>query len=168
MVVQGMNTGAVDSQEASRFMGRAIELAVENVKMGGGPFGALVVRDGKILGEGANRVTRDFDPTAHAEVVAMRAACKGEKQFHLEGCVIYTSCEPCPMCLAAAYWAHIPKIYFAADAESAAKAGFADAFMYEQFRLPREERDVALVHVPHVDAERAFENWNKNAKKVEY
>jgi guanine deaminase len=158
----------IDSPDDSRFIGRAIQLAVENVRHGGGPFGALIVRDGKIIGEGANRVTKECDPTAHAEIVALRAACKHEKQFHLNGCAIYTSCEPCPMCLAAAYWAHISTIYFAAPAGSAASAGFADAFMYEQFMLPRGERDIALVQVPHIGAEEAFQNWNKNTARVDY
>lgn len=158
----------LDSAENSRFIGRAIQLAVENVTQGGGPFGALIVRDGKIIGEGANQVTKDCDPTAHAEIIALRAACKREKQFHLDGCAIYTSCEPCPMCLSAAYWAHISTIYYAAAADSAAKAGFADAFIYEQFKLPREERDIALIKVPHVDSERAFQNWNENTARVDY
>ncbi len=166
MVVQGLKTD--DSPEISLWLGRAIQLAVENVKVGGGPFGALVVRDGKIIGEGTNSVTRECDPTAHAEVVAIRAACKHEQQFHLNGCVLYTSCEPCPMCLATAYWAHISKIYYAATAEIAAAAGFADAFIYEQFRLPREERSIAMIQVPHVDAERAFQDWDKLATKIDY
>jgi guanine deaminase len=168
MVVGKLSPDAVNSAEQTRFISRAIELAVENVKQGGGPFGAVIVRNGEIIGEGANRVTRDFDPTAHGEVVALRAACAHEKQFHLPDAVLYTSCEPCPMCLAAAYWAHIPTIYFAADAESAAKAGFADAFLYEQFRLPRDQRDVTLIHMANVDGERAFRTWNESANKVEY
>ena len=168
MVVQGMNAAAIDSTDESRFMGQAIQLAIENVKQGGGPFGALIVRNGQIIGEGANRVTAECDPTAHAEIVAIRAACKHEKQFHLEGCAIYTSCEPCPMCLASAYWAHVSTIYYAASAETAASAGFADAFIYEQFRLPRDERDIPLIHVPHIDADRAFQNWGKDPKKIDY
>jgi guanine deaminase len=168
MVVQGLNADGSNSPDASRLVGRAIELAVENVKRGGGPFGALVVRDGKIIGEGANCVTRECDPTAHAEVVAIRAACKHEQQFHLDGCVLYTSCEPCPMCLAAAYWARVSKIYYAATAETAASAGFADAFIYEQFRLPHEQRSIAMVQVPHVDAARAFQDWGKQPEKIDY
>ena len=166
MINQGSET--IDSGDASRFIEYAIRLAVENVKRGGGPFGALVVRDGKIIGEGANQVTSEFDPTAHAEIVAIRAACKHEKQFHLSECAIYTSCEPCPMCLAAAYWAHIPTIYYAAPAGSAAAAGFADAFMYEQFRLPSEKRDIALIQIPHINSEQAFQNWNVNTQRVDY
>lgn len=166
MVVQGMSAAGNDS--ASRLIGRAIELAVENVKHGGGPFGALVVRDGKIIGEGANSVTSTCDPTAHAEVVAIRAACKHEQQFHLDGYELYTSCEPCPMCLATAYWAHVSKIYYAATAEIAASAGFADAFIYEQFRQPIEKRSIAMVHVHHADTNRAFEDWNQQPEKIDY
>ena len=168
MVVQGLSAADNDSPDASRLIGRSIELAVENVKRGGGPFGALVVRDGKVIGEGANSVTKEFDPTAHAEVIAIRMACRHEQQFHLNGCVLYTSCEPCPMCLAAAYWAHVSKIYYAATAEIAAAAGFADAFIYEQFRLPREERSIAMIQVPHVDVNRAFQDWNQQATKIDY
>jgi len=168
MVVQGLKADGSDSAEISLRLGRAIQLAVENVKAGGGPFGALVVRDGAIIGEGANSVTRECDPTAHAEVVAIRMACKHEQQFHLDRCVLYTSCEPCPMCLATAYWAHISKIYYAATAEMAATAGFADAFLYEQFRLPHEERSIAMIQVPQADANRAFEDWDKLAAKIDY
>jgi guanine deaminase len=168
MVEKSSTDNHLDSTEHSRLIGRAIQLAVENVKQGGGPFGALIVRDGEIIGEGANQVTIDCDPTAHAEIIALRAACKREKQFHLDGCAIYTSCEPCPMCLSAAYWAHISTIYYAAAADSAAKAGFADAFIYEQFKLPREKRDIALIKVAHTDAEKAFQNWNANAARVDY
>ena len=138
------------------------------MKAGGGPFGALVVRDGTIIGEGANSVTRECDPTAHAEVIAIRMACRHEQQFHLNGCVLYTSCEPCPMCLATAYWARISKIYYAATAETAAAAGFADAFIYEQFRLPHEERSIAMTQVPHVGADRAFQDWDKLPAKIDY
>ena len=150
-------------------MQRAIALASDNVVSGrGGPFGAVIVRDGEILATGVNCVTANNDPTAHAEVTAIRDACRSLRTYSLLGCEIYTSCEPCPMCLATAYWARISKIYYAATAETAAAAGFADAFIYEQFRLPHEERSIAMTQVPHVGADRAFQDWDKLPAKIDY
>jgi tRNA(Arg) A34 adenosine deaminase TadA len=157
------------SPYVTQFLKRAIQLSIDNVNLGGGPFGALVVsNDGVVIGEGANAVTLNCDPTAHAEIVAIRAACKNTKQFHLRNCIIYSSCEPCPMCLAAAYWAQISIVYFAATAEIAANAGFSDALIYEQLRLPREERSLAMIQIPEADAIRAFQIWTNRAGKIEY
>ena len=125
-----------------QFMRQAIDLAVENVKCGGGPFGAVIVRNGEVVATGVNRVTSQNDPTAHAEVSAIRAACLKLGVFDLSGCVIYTSCEPCPMCLGAIYWAHIDKIYYGANKLDAAAANFDDSFIYRELELPKEKRRV--------------------------
>lgn len=117
-------------------MRRAIQLAVDNVKNGGGPFGAVIARNGEIIAEGVNRVTPNHDPTAHAEVQAIRAAAARLENFDLAGCSIYSSCEPCPMCLGAIYWAHLDHLYFAATKTDAARAGFDDAFIYDELPLP--------------------------------
>ncbi len=130
------------------FLRRAIALATENVASGkGGPFAAVIVRDGKIVGEGANSVTSTNDPTAHGEVNAIRAACKALGTFALAGCQLYTSCEPCPMCLAASYWARLDAVYFGCSAADAARAGFDDAFLYEEFRRPQPERSLPATHL---------------------
>ena len=121
-------------------MQRAIDLATENVRNGGGPFGAVIVRDGKIVAEGVNRVTSQHDPTAHAEVQAIRQACQALNTFDLTGCDIYSSCEPCPMCLGAIYWAHLDHLFFAGTKNDAARVGFDDAFIYKELPLPIHER----------------------------
>jgi len=132
--------------ESTSFMQLAIDLAIENVKQGkGGPFGAVVVKEGKIVGKAANSVTSTNDPTAHAEVNAIRQACAHLKTFDLSGCELYASCEPCPMCLAAIYWARIDKVYVSATKHDAAEVGFDDAFIYEEFALPKENRKVLQV-----------------------
>jgi tRNA(Arg) A34 adenosine deaminase TadA len=162
-------TDTSNSPYITQLLRRAIQLSIESVDRGGGPFGALVVRaDGEVIGEGTNVVTQECDPTAHAEIVAIRAACKNTKQFHLSGCIIYSSCEPCPMCLAAAYWTQIFTVYYAATAEVAANAGFSDALIYEQLRLPREERSLAMIQIPEIDATQAFRIWTNRAEKIEY
>src|SRR5258708_35637820 len=130
----------VKSRPDAEFMQRAIELSLRNVARGGGPFGAVVVRDGKVFAEGANRVTSTNDPTAHAEVVAIRNACKKLKHFELEGCEIYTSCEPCPMCLGAIYWAHLSRVYFANADADASKIGFDDSLIYRELTQPHSQR----------------------------
>lgn len=151
------------------FLKRAIDLAAHNVKAGhGGPFGAVVVKNGKIVGEGANHVTPTHDPTAHAEVVAIRAACKKLKVFHLTGCTLYASCEPCPMCLATCYWAHIDTVYFAADRKDAAKAGFDDAFIYNEFELPSRKRSLHLKKMTEKTRNKPFVAWKEFEKKVLY
>src|SRR5437588_5334887 len=126
----------------NRFLLHAIELAVENVRRGGGPFGALVVKDGVVIAIGTNQVTRTNDPTAHAEIVAIREACRVLGDFQLSGCEVYTSCEPCPMCLGAIYWARPERVFFAATHQEAAAAGFDDSFIYRQIALPHSERSI--------------------------
>jgi guanine deaminase len=151
------------------FLRRAIALATENVTRGkGGPFGAVVVRDGSIVGEGANAVTATNDPTSHAEVNAIRAAAKALNTFALEGCELYTSCEPCPMCLAAAYWARVDAIYFAACAADAARAGFDDAFLYEELRRSLQERKIPTSGMLREEAQASFEAWMASPNKVTY
>jgi guanine deaminase len=151
------------------FMQQAIALAVENVSSGrGGPFGAVIVKDGKVIATGANQVTATHDPTAHAEVTAIRNACTALAGFQLEGCDIYTSCEPCPMCLAAIYWARCRTIYYGCTAEDAAKAGFDDAYLYAEMKKPLEERTLPIVNLCRDDAGMAFAAWMDSPMKVEY
>src|SRR5271156_5026477 len=141
-------------------MARAIELAIENVRSGrGGPFAALVVKDGRIVGEGANGVTLSNDPTAHAEVVAIRAACDAMDTFQLDGCDLYTTCEPCPMCLGAIYWARPARVFFAATSADAAEAGFDDAYIYQQIPVPFAERSVPFFPLLREDALACFREW---------
>jgi guanine deaminase len=156
-------------QGDSEFMRQAIALAVGNVTSGrGGPFGAVIVKDGKVIATGANQVTATNDPTAHAEVTTIRNACTALTAFELEGCDIYTSCEPCPMCLAAIYWARCRTIYYGCTAEDAAKAGFDDAFLYGEMKKPLGERTLPVVNLCREDAEAAFAAWMKSPMKVEY
>lgn len=151
------------------FMQQAIELAAKNAtSQGGGPFGAVVVKDGVIISSSGNSVTPDKDPTAHAEVNAIRMACKKLDTFDLTGCTLYTSCEPCPMCLSAAYWAKIDTIYYAADRHDAAKAGFSDAFIYDQFALPLEERTLPIKRVLEDKGFEPFNLWVENENKTPY
>ena len=148
---------------------RATELAERNASsVTGGPFGAVVVKDGKVIAEASNTVTVDNDPTAHAEVNAIRKACAALGTFDLSGCELYTSCEPCPMCLAACYWAHIDKVYYAADREDAAAAGFDDSDIYREVALPVDRRRIPFVHIMEKEGLRPFMLWNSNDKKVEY
>jgi len=150
------------------FIRQAIEMAVDNVRRGGGPFAALVVREGIVIAAGANQVTRTNDPTAHAEIVAIREACRVLGTFQLTGCEIYSSCEPCPMCLGAIYWARPERVCFAAGAGQAAAAGFDDAFIYEQFRLPPSRRSIPMLRVMDEHATHPFEEWVNQTAKVEY
>lgn len=150
------------------FMRHAIALAVENVKNGGGPFGAVVVRNGEIVATGVNRVTPDNDPTAHAEVKAIRAACTKLGTFDLSGCVIYSSCEPCPMCLGAIYWAHIDKIYYGANQHDAAAVNFDDSFIYRELELPVGKRRKPVENILHNEALAPFNLWREKEDKVEY
>jgi tRNA(Arg) A34 adenosine deaminase TadA len=151
------------------FLRRAIALATENVASGaGGPFGAVIVRDGRIVGEGVNTVTAVHDPTAHGEVNAIRAACKALGSFSLAGCQLYTSCEPCPMCLAAAYWARIDAIYYGAAAADAARAGFDDAFLYDEFRKEKGERTLLTTQLLGDEAWASFAAWIASENKVKY
>ena len=159
----------MQSSANPEFLRRAIALATENVTSGaGGPFGAVIVRDGRIVGEGVNTVTATLDPTAHGEVSAIRAAAKALGTFSLAGCQLYSSCEPCPMCLAAAYWAHIDAIYFGASAADAARAGFDDAFLYGEFRKESAERKLRATQLLGDEAWSSFAAWIASPNKIEY
>ena len=149
-------------------MRKAIALSVENVADGGGPFGAVIARDGEIIATGVNRVTSNCDPTAHAEVSAIRAACKTLHTFDLSGCEIYTSCEPCPMCLGAIYWAHLDRMYYGNNKHDAAHIGFDDAFIYEELDLKIEDRKLKSEVLLAEEAIKAFEDWNSKTDKIEY
>jgi tRNA(Arg) A34 adenosine deaminase TadA len=150
-------------------MARAIELAIENVRTGrGGPFAAVVVKEGRIVGEGANSVTRSNDPTAHAEIVAIRAACDAMGTFQLDGCDLYTTCEPCPMCLGAIYWARPARVYYASSAADAAAAGFDDAFIYEQIALPMAARKIPFVEMMREEAAACFRTWAEQEDRIDY
>jgi len=150
-----------------------MKMAIEESKQGmeknqGGPFGAIVVKDGKIVGVGNNRVTSSNDPTAHAEVVAIRDACKNLNTFQLDGCVLYTSCEPCPMCLGAIYWARPDKVYYANTREDAAHIGFDDDFIYNEINLPMNERKIPFEQINREEALSIFKQWSEKADKTEY
>lgn len=156
-------------KENVEFMKKALEIASGNAStQGGGPFGAVIVKDGKVVSAAGNTVTPDNDPTAHAEVNAIRDACKELKTFDLSGCVLYTSCEPCPMCLSASYWARIGRIYYAAGRDDAAKAGFSDAFIYDQFDLPVNERSLPAERIMEEERLQPFELWLRNENKRAY
>ena len=150
------------------FIRQVIDMAVENIRRGGGPFAALVVRDGIVIAAGANQVTRTHDPTAHAEIVAIREACRVLGDFQLAGCEIYSSCEPCPMCLGAIYWARPARLYFAATHDDAAAAGFDDAFIYEQLEVPHSERTIPMIQIVTESATRPFEEWVSHSDKIKY
>jgi tRNA(Arg) A34 adenosine deaminase TadA len=152
-----------------RFMRRAIELARDGMERGrGGPFGAVVVAGDRIVGEGCNCVTSTCDPTAHAEVVAIRAACAALKRFDLRGCVVYTSCEPCPMCLAALYWARVDRIVYANDRADAARIGFDDSLIYREVCLPLGERSLPLLRMMAAEARETFDAWLSKADRIAY
>lgn len=149
-------------------MRRAIALSENSVKNGGGPFGAVIAKDGVIVAEASNSVTIDKDPTAHAEVNVIRMATRALHTFNLEGCEIYTSCEPCPMCLGAIYWAHLDRIYYANDRKDAAKIGFDDEFIYEEIDRKIEDRKKPMVALLRDEALGAFRMWEENTAKTEY
>ncbi|MEG7282083.1 nucleoside deaminase [Bacillus sp. 0909A] len=151
------------------FLKRAVELAREGVKTGiGGPFGAVIVKDGIIIAEGQNNVTTSNDPTAHAEVTAIRNACKALGTYQLDDCMLYTSCEPCPMCLGAIYWARPKAVYFAAEHTDAAEAGFDDSFIYAEIDKPAEERTIPFYHVTLAEHLSPFQAWRDVDHKKEY
>lgn len=155
--------------EHKRFLTRAVELAARNMQTGkGGPFGAVIVKDGEIIAEGFNQVTSANDPTLHAEVDAIRKACQKLGSFELKDCVVYSSCEPCPMCLGAIYWARPKALYFAADRFCAAKHGFDDKFIYDEIALPAEARSIRTVRIDLTNAEEPFEVWSRRTDKIEY
>ncbi len=150
-------------------MRRAISLAQRGIDAGaGGPFGAVVVKDGEIVGEGCNQVTSTNDPTAHAEVVAIRNACQNLNSFQLDGCTLYTSCEPCPMCLGAIYWARPGQVFYACTREDAAHIGFDDHFIYNEIERPIEERHIKTVNFLRDEGLTVFENWANKTDKTEY
>ena len=150
-------------------MQEAINVAFEGMRQnGGGPFGAVVVRNGEIVGKGSNSVTATIDPTAHAEVVAIRDACKTLGSFQLDGCEIYTSCEPCPMCLGAIYWARPDKVYYACNKDDAANSGFDDAFIYKELALPLSARKVPFVQMSRAEALEIFAEWDDMEDRTEY
>jgi guanine deaminase len=150
------------------FMARAIALSIENVGIGGGPFAAVVVQGGKIIAEGVNSVTTENDPTAHAEILAIRAACRRLETFELAGCEIYTSCEPCPMCLGAIYWARPACVFYANGAADAAKFGFDDAFIYAEIPRAHAERKIPMIQAMRDEALAAFQAWEKKNNKIRY
>jgi len=151
------------------FMREAIRLSEEGAKSGhGGPFGCVVVRAGQVVGKGSNKVTSTNDPTAHAEMVAIREACKALETFQLADCTLYASCEPCPMCLSAIYWARIPTVYYANTRADAAAIGFDDDFIYQQIPLPVKERRVSMQPLLRDEAKGAFAEWAKKSDKVAY
>lgn len=156
-------------EEKENFMREAIRLSIDNMRAGnGGPFGAVIVKDGKIIARGFNKVTSTNDPTAHAEVVAIREACKALDSFQLAGCEIYTSCEPCPMCLGAIYWARPDKMYFANTKTDAAAIGFDDQFIYDEIELNVSERHLPTEQLLHEEALVAFQEWQQKTDKIEY
>lgn len=156
-------------QEHKRFLQRAIELASQNMQTDkGGPFGAVVVRNGEIIAEGFNQVTSAHDPTLHAEVDAIRKACRKLGTFEIKDCIIYSSCEPCPMCLGAIYWARPKALYFAADRFCAAKYGFDDKFIYDEIALPADQRKIPTVRIELPDAQTPFKIWSSRTDKIEY
>jgi guanine deaminase len=153
----------------NEFMQRAIALALENVQSNrGGPFGALIAKNGKIIAEGSNRVTSTNDPTAHAEMAAIREACMHLGTFQLTGCEIYASCEPCPMCLAAIYWARLDRIYFADTGSDAAKAGFDDSLIYQEMAKPHAQRKIPMIQLLHEESLAPFRAWERKLDKISY
>jgi len=163
-----MSSVAVTAEDDARWLARTVELAVENVANGGGPFGALIVKDGELVAEGQNRVTANLDPTAHAEVVAIRAACQALGDFSLAGATLYTSCEPCPLCLAAALWARVDRVVFTADRHDAARGGFDDREFYELFGKERTEWHIPIDSVRTDDAPAPFDAWLSRPDRTDY
>lgn len=153
----------------SKFMRRAIALSLQTMRRGqGGPFGAVIVRKGKVVATGHNEVTSTNDPTAHAEIVAIRAACKKLKAFQLDDCELYASCEPCPMCLSAIYWARLKKVYFANTRQDAAAIGFDDDFIYQEIPLPVKQRKIPMKQLMRKEAKAAFDEWQSKVDKAMY
>lgn len=156
------------SADDAAFMRKAIELSIKNVEEGGGPFGAVIVRDGEIISTGTNRVVPNNDPTAHAEVSAIRNACRKLGTFKLEGCTVYSSCEPCPMCLSALYWAGVKRICYGNTKEDAKNINFDDSFIYDQLELDYKDRSIKCDHFMRKEAIKAFEQWDEKTDKTPY
>jgi len=152
----------------NNFMLKAIELSVSSANNAGGPFGCVIVKDNKIIAEGSNKVTSSNDPTAHAEIVAIRDACQKLNTFNLSGSDLYSSCEPCPMCLSAIYWSHIDNIFYANTRDDAKKINFDDSFIYSEFSKKIEDRKIPIKQILRDEAIKAFELWNKKTDKIEY
>ena len=152
----------------NKFMQRAIELSIESINSGGGPFGSVIVKDEKIISEGMNRVTVDNDPTSHGEIVAIRNACKKLNTFNLSDCSLYSSCEPCPMCMSAIYWSRIGKVYYGNNRDDAKKIEFDDSFIYSEISKTNKDRSVLMEQILRDEALKAFEIWNKKTDKTKY
>jgi len=150
------------------FLSKAVALAKSGIQNGGGPFGALVVKDGRVISESCNRVVLNSDPTAHAEVLAIREAASILKSHELHDCIIYTSCEPCPMCLGAIYWSGIKKVVYACDRRDAEKAGFSDKLIYEEIHLDPKDRKISFIRLNDAGGEEVFKLWDKLENKVPY
>jgi tRNA(Arg) A34 adenosine deaminase TadA len=164
-----MTDSANDNAQHAQWMNEAIALARAGMREhGGGPFGAVVVAGGTIVGRGWNQVTSLLDPTAHAEVTAIRDACRNLKRFELRGCVLYTSCEPCPMCLSAIYWSRLDRVYFASTRKDAAGIGFDDDFIYQQIPLELSARSLPMIQLPTAAAADLFSDWAANPNKIPY
>ena len=155
-------------EDKNKLMARAIELSIDSAKTAGGPFGSVVVKDNKIISEGSNKVTSSNDPTAHAEIVAIRNACQELQTFNLSGCEIYTTCEPCPMCLSAIYWSRIDKVYYANTREDAKDIDFDDSFIYLEIPKKIDDRKIKMTQMLRNDALKAFEIWNNKVDKIKY
>ena len=155
-------------EDKKKFMAKAIELSINSANTIGGPFGSVIVKDGKIIAEGSNKVTYSNDPTAHGEIVAIREACKNLNTFDLSGCEIYTSCEPCPMCLSAIYWSRLDKIYYANTREDAKNIDFDDSFIYTEIPKKIDDRKIKMVQMLRDEALKAFEIWDKKVDKIKY
>ena len=152
----------------NKFMTRAIELSIESVNSGGGPFGSIIVKNDKVIAEGSNKVTLNNDPTAHGEIVAIRKACKSLNNFNISGCELYSTCEPCPMCLSAIYWAHIDKVYYANTRDDAQKIDFDDSLIYSELLTNVKKRKIPMFQMMRDKALKAFELWDKKTDKVKY
>ena len=152
----------------NKFMQRAIELSIESINSGGGPFGSVIVKDEKIISEGMNRVTVNNDPTAHGEIVAIRNACKKLNNFNLSDCSLYSSCEPCPMCMSAIYWSRIGKVYYANTRDDAKNIDFDDSFIYTEIPKKIDDRKIKMVQMLREEALKAFEIWDKKVDKIKY
>ena len=155
-------------EDKKKFMAKAIELSINSANTIGGPFGSVIVKDNKIIAEGSNKVTSSNDPTAHGEIVAIREACKNLNTFDLSGCEIYTSCEPCPMCLAAIYWSHIDNIFYANTRDDAKNIDFDDSLIYSEISKKNEDRQIPIKQMLREDALKAFELWSKKTDKIKY
>lgn len=150
------------------FLQQALNLAIQSAKQQGGPFGAIIVHNGNVIGQGHNQVTETCDPSAHAEIMAIRNACNNINSHQLKDCTIYSSCEPCPMCMSAIYWARIPRLIYAATAQDAASAGFDDQFIYDELAKPYQQRSMSIQHIPHELANKSFEEWLANDAREDY